>query len=116
MEDSILINIKKLLGLPSEYEQFDEDIIMHINTVLGILFQMGVGTSAFFIRDESAVWSDFIGDEVELEMVKSYIYAKVKTMFDPPTSGSVSTSLENMIKELEWRIYIHVNSGGCNHE
>lgn len=106
--ESILTSIKKLLNISEEYKHFDADIIMHINSVFVILTQLGVGPSeGFFIIDESAIWDDFIGD-VPLEMVKSYVYLKVKLLFDPPLTASVMESMNRMIAEFEWRMYIAV--------
>lgn len=104
--ESILISIKKLLGIAEEYTQFDDDIIMHINTVFLNLTQLGVGPkNGFAIEDESAEWVDFIGDDnVQLQAVKSYMYLKVKLLFDPPLSSSVIESTNRMISELEWRL------------
>lgn len=103
--DSILTSIKKLLGITEEYEHFDQDIIIHINTALMILTQLGVGPSeGFFIKDKYALWSDFIPDVKTLEAVKSYIYLKVRMLFDPPTSSSLMNAMEQNMKELEWRL------------
>lgn len=103
--ESILTSIKKLLGITEEYEHFDQDLIIHINSVFSILSQLGVGHSdEFFIQDKTAVWSDFIGSEKAVELVKSYIYLKVKMLFDPPTSSAVIESTNRIIGELEWRI------------
>ena len=105
--DSILTSIKKLLGITEEYEHFDQDIIIHINTALMILTQLGVGPSeGFFIKDKYAVWSDFIPDVKTLEAVKSYIYLKVRMLFDPPTSSSLMNAMEQNMKELEWRLNV----------
>lgn len=102
--DSILTSIKKLLGITEDYEHFDTDIIMHINSVFMILTQIGVGpSSGFFIEDETTTWFDFIGDN-NVEAVKSYIYLRVKLLFDPPQSGIVTEMMNNQIKELEWRL------------
>lgn len=105
--ESILDSIKKLLGISDEYTQFDSDIIMHINTVFMNLTQLGVGPdTGFFIEDKSAVWSDFVDleNEFQLNAVKTYVYLKVKLLFDPPLSSSVVQSINNMILELEWRL------------
>jgi hypothetical protein len=105
--ESILDSIKKLLGVSEEYTQFDNDIIMHINTVFMNLTQLGVGPAAgFFIEDSSAVWTDFVDleNEIQLNAVKTYVYLKVKLLFDPPLSSSVVQSINNMISELEWRL------------
>jgi tryptophanyl-tRNA synthetase len=105
--ESILDSIKKLLGISDEYTQFDNDIIMHINTVFINLTQLGVGPAAgFFIEDNSAVWTDFVDleNEIQLNAVKTYMYLKVKLLFDPPLSSSVVQSMNNMISELEWRL------------
>ena len=105
--DSILTSIKKLLGITEEYEHFDQDIIIHINTALMILTQLGVGPSeGFFIKDKYALWSDFIPDVKTLEAVKSYIYLKVRMLFDPPTSSSLTNAMEQNMKELEWRLNV----------
>ena len=108
--ESILTSIKKLLGIEEEYTQFDNDIIMHINTVFLNLTQLGVGpTEGFLIEDDTATWYDFIGDSNQLQAVKSYMYLKVKLLFDPPLSSSVIESMDRMIAELEWRLNVAVD-------
>lgn len=111
MNDSILNSIKKLLGMTPEYKHFDNDIIIHINTVFMTLNQLGVGpTDGYIIEDDLAVWNDFIKDIKQLEAVKSYIYLKVKLLFDPPLNASVTKSYEQMINELEWRLNVQAES------
>lgn len=111
MNDSILTSIKKLLGITEEYEHFDQDIIIHINSVFMILNQLGVGpTNGFSITDKTAVWSDFISEGANLESVKSYIYLKVRLLFDPPTTSAVMESMNRMISELEFRLNVSVES------
>lgn len=108
--ESILTSIKKLLGIEEEYTQFDNDIIMHINTVFLNLTQLGVGPEeGFLIEDDTATWYDFIGDSNQLQAVKSYMYLKVKLLFDPPLSSSVIESMNRMIAELEWRLNVAVD-------
>lgn len=110
MDSSILTSIKKLLGIAEEDTSFDQDIIMHINSVFAILAQLGVGSSdGFSIEDDGAVWSDFLGSAANLELVKSYVYMKVRLMFDPPTSGIVTEAINKSISELEWRINVTVD-------
>lgn len=112
MEESILVSIKKLLGIDSEYTHFDTDIIMHINSVLSVLTQLGVGPSGgFVIEDSNALWTDFLSSARDIEMVKSYIYLKVRLLFDPPTSSAAMESAKQLISELEWRINVAVDSG-----
>lgn len=107
--DSILTSVKKMLGIAEEYTQFDEDIIMHINTVFLNLTQLGVGPEeGFSIEDDATVWDDFIEDNLQLQAVKSYMYLKVKLLFDPPLSTSVVESMNRMIAELEWRLNVAV--------
>lgn len=111
MGDSILLTIKKLLGIGDDYKYFDEDIIIHINSVLMILNQLGIGpVTGFSISDESATWSDFVDNLSMLEAVRSYVYTKVRLLFDPPTSSFTITALENQIKELEWRLNVMAES------
>lgn len=108
--ESILTSIKKLLGIEEDYEYFDADLIMHINSVFMILNQLGVGPEeGFSIQDASNTWSEFITDGSNLESVKSYIFLKVKLMFDPPTSSAVIESINRSISELEWRLNVSVD-------
>lgn len=110
--ESILTSIKKLLGIAEDYEHFDNDIIIHINSVFSILTQIGVGSeTGFSISDKTATWSDFISDNTKIEMVKTYVYLKVKLLFDPPLNGSVTSSMEKTIAELEWRLNVEVDNG-----
>lgn len=104
--DSILTSVKKLLGLTEEYTAFDADLIMHINSVLMILRQMGVGPKeGFNISDATATWSEFCQNRADIEAVKSYTALKVKMLFDPPQSSSTMEATRNLISELEWRLY-----------
>lgn len=109
--DSILTSIKKLLGIEDDYGHFDPDIIMHINSVFMILTQLGVGPSeGFSIEDDTAVWSEFIPNLQNLEAVKTYVYLKVKLLFDPSGSSAVTESMNRQISELEWRLYVTVEN------
>lgn len=104
--DSILTSVKKLLGLTEGYAAFDADLIMHINSVLMILNQMGVGPEkTFAISDATATWSEFCGERTDIEAVKSYTALKVRLLFDPPQSSSVMDAIKSQISELEWRLY-----------
>lgn len=110
MEKSILKSIKKLLGIAPDYTEFDVDIIMHINSVFSILHQLGFGDKAFVIEDDTAEWDDVV-EEKNLEMIKSYMYAKVRMQFDPPTSTAVAEAMKRMIDEYEFRINSEVDYG-----
>lgn len=111
MDESILTSIKKLLGITEDYEHFDQDIIMHINSVMMILNQLGVGpTNCFSISDKTSIWSDFLSEETNLESVKTYIYLKVRLLFDPPSNSYVIDSINRMINEFEWRLNVAAES------
>lgn len=116
MGESILLSIKKLLGLDRNYNAFDQDIIIHINSVFGVLHQIGLSDEETFgpfaIHGEEETWDMFIKDPRYLEMIKSYIYLKVKLLFDPPNSGVLHEAVERQIAEFEWRINIEVEGGG----
>lgn len=105
---SILTSIKKLLGITEDYTHFDADIIMHINSALMILTQLGVGPpEGFTISDDLAIWDDFLGeDNRQLELVKSYVYLKVKLLFDPPISSAAIDAIKFQISEYEWRLNV----------
>ena len=106
--ESILTSIKKLLGIAESYKNFDTDIIIHINSALMVLNQLGVGPSqGFSIKDETNTWSEFIPeDRYDMESIKSYVYMKVRLLFDPPASSAAITSMEKMVSELEFRINV----------
>lgn len=108
MTDSILTSIKKLLGIEESYEHFDPDIIMHINSVLAILIQLGVGPSGgFSISDKSSTWGDFLGsDATNLDGVKTYVYIKVRLIFDPPVTAAAIDSMNRLVNEFEWRLNV----------
>ena len=111
--ESILISIRSMMGPSETYEHFDSDLIMHINTTLSVLTELGVGPKeGFAIADDTATWTDFIGDRPILNMVKSYVYARVRLLFDPPTSSGVIEALNKNINEFEWRINHAVETSG----
>lgn len=115
--ESILNSIKKLLGIAEDYDYFNSDIIMHINSVFATLTQLGVGPEdGFSIDDESAKWEDFLPEERMLHSVKSYMFMKVKLMFDPPLSSAVIECTKEQIKELEWRLQVAVDSANTKSE
>lgn len=108
--DSILDSIKKLLGIQPEYRAFDEDLIIHINTVFAVLNQIGIGPrEGFFIVDESTNWDEYMSD-INQASVRTYVYLKVRLLFDPPGSGILVDSINRMISELEWRLYLEGDS------
>lgn len=108
--ESILTSIKKLLGIEEEYEHFDTDIIIAINSVFVILFQIGVGPTGqpFEISDKNAVWDDFFQGKT-INLVKSYMYNKVRLMFDPPQTSTMFESMNNQTTEMEFRLQIMVD-------
>lgn len=109
--ESILTSVKKMLGITEEYDHFDADIIMHINSVLMVLTQLGVGPSeGFIIEDDSATWDEFFGESPQLQAVKSHIFMKVKLLFDPPTSSAVMEAYNRAISEFEWRLQVAAES------
>lgn len=109
--DSILQSIKLLLGVNPEYDYFNEELIMHINSVLMILNQLGVGVEGFHIEGINETWDQFLGEKSDLLVgVKSYVHAKVRLMWDPPTSSAVSDALNRSVNEFEWRLNVRAES------
>ena len=105
--ESILTSVKKLLGLAEGYTPFDVDVTMHINSTFMILNQLGVGPAeGFAIKDAEAKWEDYLEDDKKIEATKSYMYAKVKLIFDPPTSAAHIEALKGVIAEYEWRLFV----------
>lgn len=109
--DSILDSTKKVLGIDSGYDAFDVDILMHINSVLSQLSQIGLGPDGGFeIEDSSTLWVEYLGANKNLNFVKTYVYLKVRMFFDPPTTSFDLTAKQDQIKELEFRINVVVDS------
>ena len=112
MANSILNDVKKTLGLESDYDVFDQELIIHINTVFLTLNQLGVGpVEGFSIEDESATWDAYI-TTANQNSVKTYIYLRVRTIFDPPASSFLVTAMQDQIKELEWRLDVDYERTG----
>ena len=108
--ESILASVKHQLGPEEEYEHFDPELILFINSVLAEFTQMGVGPAkGFEIHDATETWHDFMGDDPRLNFVKSWVTLKVKMLFDPPQSSALIDSANRLLSELEWRINVSVD-------
>lgn len=109
--ESILTSVKKLLGIEEEYEHFDPEIIMHINSAFLYLNQLGVGPrEGFSIQGSTETLTDFIGDRTDLEAIKTYLYLRVRLLFDPPQMGYLVDAITKQITELEWRFNIQMET------
>lgn len=109
-DESILTSVKKVLGIPEYYEHFDQDILLHLNSVMSILHQLGVGPeSGFVVEDDSTTWSDLFDGDIDtnkMMYVKSYVCLRVRLLFDPPASSGAIDAMERQMRELEWRITV----------
>ena len=115
-ESSILTSCKKVCGFDSDYNAFDEDIIMFINSAFFNLRQLGVGpVDGFQITGPEQTWDDFSTDASLISGVKPYIQQKVRLQFDPPTNSFLEQSIRKNIDEYEWRLKIQVE-GGCEND
>lgn len=105
--ESILDSTKKALGVGADYDVFDPDIMIHINSVFVTLQQLGIGPAeGFAIEDSEATWDTFLGTQPLLSTVKSYMVFKVRLAFDPPPTSFHIASLEKQIAELEFRMTV----------
>lgn len=105
--DSILLSVKKALGIDGEQTEFDPELIMHINTILSTLTQIGVGSpDGFSISGNDELWSDFVPDEPKWSQIRTYVYTKVRLIFDPPQSSAAVEAMNKVANELEWRLYV----------
>lgn len=110
-KESILLSVKKLLGIEPEHKHFDTEIILNINSVFMILNQLGVGPAkGFSINGAEDVWSDFLRIRKDLQAVITYVFLKVKLMFDPPQMGYLVDSIQKQCQELEWRLNVQAES------
>jgi len=103
--NSILLSVKKVLGLGGDNADFDTDVLIHLNSVLSIVQQLGVGPEdGYYVTSEDQTWEDYLGEgNPHINMIKSYICAKVRLLFDPPVSSAVMESLNRTCTEFEWR-------------
>jgi len=110
MTESILNSIKKLLGIPTTDTAFDEDILVNINSTFFVLNQLGVGPDTVYSIDgDTAVWSDFLSTDLAMyQAVKTYIFLKVRLVFDPPGTSFLQDSIQRQIAELEWRLNVQI--------
>ena len=107
MTDSIFSSVKKVVGLLGDDGSFDEDVLLHINSVVSTLRQLGLSIPAdFYVRDDVQTWQNLLGEFRDLDLVKSYMVMKVRLMFDPPSSSFGLASMKEMVTELEWRINV----------
>lgn len=113
--NSILDTIKKTLSIETECTDFDEELILHINSVFSVLTQLGVGPEeGFFITGSSEEWTDFIDDMSKIQMLKTYIGLKVRLIFDPPSTSFAIESIKNAATEYEWRLNVECDRGNKN--
>ena|ERR1700741_1166591 len=115
MSGSILTDTKKVLGLEEDYEVFDVDILMHINSAFSTLTQLNVGPAdGLTIEDKDATWDTFLGDDPRLNAAKTYVYLRVRLLFDPPSTQYLVQALQEQVKELEWRLNVTVDTNPLN--
>lgn len=108
MAQSILNSIKKVLGLTEDDDSFDVDAIMHINSVFSDLTQLGIGPDdGFDIEDATITWDAFVGDDKEYNSVKTYVYLRLRLIFDPPGTSYAIDSMQKQIEKFEWRLNVH---------
>ncbi len=108
MSDSILTSTKKVLGVEASYTSFDIDVTMHINSVFSTLAQLGIGpVNGFMIQDEATTWDEFLGADLNLNSVKTYMYLRVRLLFDPPSTPFAINAMKEQVTELEWRLNVH---------
>ena len=115
MDESILQTLRKLIGgAATDYTYFDQDILIHASTYLANLAQVGIGKTGFILENENQTWRDFLGDNYPPELlvqVRSWLFIKVKLIFDPPISSQYSEQLKAMADEFEWRMHAEVEPG-----
>ena len=105
--DSILTTTKKVLGIDEEYTHFDVDILMHINSAFSFLNQLGIGPDeGFRIVDKDDSWQMFFGSDIDFESVKTYIYLRVRLLFDPPQASHARDAFVKQYQEIEWRLQV----------
>lgn len=123
MSKGILVDLRKSAGSTADYDEyFDSQLMMHANTLFTLLIQVGVGPeSGFKVEDENTEWDDFYNqcsnpDDPKLRMVESYICLRTRIFFDPPTNTTLLQSLNDTVKELEWRLNVNTMEDNSNEQ
>lgn len=111
MDSVILEDIKRMLGIAPSTTEFDMDIVSAINSAFFTLYQLGIGLHEPFAVEEDTDWSE-LDTTVPKQVLRDYIYLKVKTVFDPPSSSFVAEAIRDRISELEFRLNIQADNGG----
>lgn len=113
IRDSVLYSVKKQLGLAPDYGAFDTELVIHINSIFGILNQLGVGPAKpFSIDGPDQTWCKFTKDDRVIDIVQTYMYLKVRTLFDPPSAATMFQAMNDQIDEYEFRLYVLGDEGG----
>lgn len=118
VKESILNSIKKMLGIQPDVAAFDDELILHINSVIASLTQIGIGPAddGYTISSSANVWTELLGTDKRLESVKSYIYLKVRLIFDPPTQSAVLDAFKEQIREFEFRNFVTIDNDRIDQE
>lgn len=112
MSDSILTSIKKMLGATEDYTPFDDQLLIHINSVLSTVCQLGAGPDVpVKLVTGTETWDEVIGDNPYIEFIKSYVYIRTKLVFDPPQNSTILNALKEEMREIEWRLNVSVDPG-----
>lgn len=107
MTTSILTSVKKVLGLDADYKAFDADITMFIDGVFDTLRQLGIGPDdGFSLEGETTTWEDYFNGRQQINAIKTYVYLRVRLLFDPPATSFAIASMEKQVQELEWRLNV----------
>lgn len=104
LENSILLSVKKVLGVDAAYTAFDEDIMQYINSALAKVKQLGVGTSVVHVASEAITWDALNAPQDQINLAKPYVNLSVRLLFDPPTTSFIKDALTAQLKEYEWRL------------
>lgn len=105
MEDSILKSTKSVLGISESFTAYDTDVITHINSTFSHMNQLGVGPLAGVAIDgDEKKWSELALPVNQLGLVRTYMYLKVRMLFDPPTTSYLLDAMKEQIQEHEWRL------------
>lgn len=111
-EESILVYVKRLLGIQSDYNHFDPDVIYGINAAFAVLTQLGVGPKeGFSISDDSTKWNEFVEDTARLSLIKEYVCLRTRLLFDPPSSSALIDAINKSVAEYEWRLFVASDGG-----
>lgn len=110
MIDSILLSVRSICGVADDDDSFDSQLLPLINAQLLDIVQIGVGNDDVIVTGVDETWSEFNPLYPELTgPITTIVGLGTKLIFDPPSSGMATESINKQIDRAIWRVNVAVS-------